>query len=335
MDVERGTSLSLTADMKDELVRMRIDQPSQAAAEASVMLRFAGGLHVVGGRILIEAEVDSPLVARRLRTFLHFLYGAESTVVIVSGGALRKGNRYVVRVVKDADDLARLTGLIDAAGRPVRGLPTQIVGAGLDEAVAAWRGAFLARGSLMEPGRSSSLEITCPGPEAALALVGCARRLGAAAKAKEVRSSDRVTVRDSDAIAALIQRMGATNTYEVWKSRREKREARGSANRLANFDDANLRRSARAAVAAGARVQRAFDILGEDAPEHLREAGELRLRFKQASLEELGQRSDPQLTKDAVAGRIRRLLAMADKVAHDRGVPDTESALTFEMLDDD
>ena len=33
-------------------------------------------------------------------------------------------------------------------------------------------GAFLSHGSLTEPGRSSALEITCPGPEAALALVG-------------------------------------------------------------------------------------------------------------------------------------------------------------------
>ena len=37
-----------------------------------------------------------------------------------------------------------------------------------------------------------------------------------------------------------------------------RREVRATANRLANFDDANLRRSARAAVAAGARAQRAL-----------------------------------------------------------------------------
>ncbi len=329
----RRQSLSLTQDLKDELVRLRIDQPAHAAAETAALLRFAGGLHLVGGRILIEAEVDSPLVAQRLRSFLHFLYQAESTVVVVSGGALRHGDRYVVRVVKNADELARLTGLIDAAGRPVRGLPPQIISAGIAEAVATWRGAFLARGSLMEPGRSSSLEVTCPGREAALALVGCARRLGAAAKSREVRNSDRVVVRDSEAIGALIEQMGALETLEKWKVRREKREARGAANRLANFDDANLRRSARAAVAAGARVERAFEILGEDIPDHLREAGELRLKHKQASLEELGQRSDPPLTKDAIAGRIRRLLASADKVARERSVPDTEAALTFEMLD--
>ena len=75
-------------------------------------------------------------------------------------------------------------------------------------------------------------------------------------------------------------------------------------NWLVNFDDANLRRSARAAVAAGARVERALELLGDDIPDHLREAGELRIMHKQASLEELGQLHDPVLTKDAIAGRI-------------------------------
>ena len=93
--------------------------------------------------------------------------------------------------------------------------------------------------------------------------------------------------------------------------------------------------SSRAAVAAGARVERAFEILGDDVPAHLLEAGTLRLQYKQASLEELGKHTNPPLTKDAVAGRIRRLLALADKVAHERGIPDTESALTLDMLEED
>lgn len=332
---KRGASLSLTAEMKDELVRARTLPPSQIAAEAAAILRFSGGLHLVGGRILVEAEVDSLLIAHRLRSYLQLLYGTDSSIVVVSGGALRNGNRYVVRIVKEADQLARLTGLIDGAGRPVRGLPPQIVGAGVEEAIAAWRGAFLARGSLLEPGRSAALEITCPGPEAALALVGCARRMGVTAKARQVRGADRVVIREADSIGLMIELLGAKKTFAVWQERREKREARGSANRLANFDDANLRRSARAAVAAGARVERAFEILGDNVPDHLRQAGALRIEHKQASLEELGQMVDPPLTKDAVAGRIRRLLAMADKLASEQGIPTTESALTLEMLEDD
>lgn len=111
-----------------------------------------------------------------------------------------------------------------------------------------------------------------------------------------------------------------------------RREVRATANRLANFDDANLRRSARAAVAAGARVERALEILGAGAPRHLVVAGELRLKHRQASLEELGALADPPLTKDAIAGRIRRLLAMADKQAMELGLAGTDANLTPDML---
>jgi DNA-binding protein WhiA len=76
-----------------------------------------------------------------------------------------------------------------------------------------------------------------------------------------------------------------------------------------------------------------MEILGDDIPEHLRAAGQLRVEHKQASLEELGQLADPPMTKDAVAGRIRRLLAMADKRAAETGVPGTEVNLTPDMLD--
>ena len=166
------------------------------------MLRFAGGLHIVSGRIVVEAELDTGAAARRLRKDIAEVYGHPSDVVMVQGNGIRKGSRYVVRVVKDGEALARQTGLLDQRGRPVRGLPPQVVSGGGCDAVAAWRGAFLAHGSLTEPGRSSALEVTCPGPEAALALVGAARRLGIPAKAREVRGVDRVVIRDGDAIGA-------------------------------------------------------------------------------------------------------------------------------------
>lgn len=268
-----------------------------------------------------------------MRRDLAEIFGHESEVSVLSGAGIRKGSRYLVRVATEGEHLAKQVGLVDGGGRPIRGLPPHIVSASLCDAEAAWRGAFLAHGSLTEPGRSSSLEITCPGPEAALALVGSARRLGIAAKAREVRGVDRVVVRDGDAIGALLTRIGAHESVLAWEERRMRREVRATANRLANFDDANLRRSARAAVAAGARAARAIEILGDEIPGHLLEAGQLRVTHQQASLEELGALADPPMTKDAIAGRIRRLLAMADKRALDLGIPNTEAGLTADMLE--
>ncbi|GAA3231786.1 DNA-binding protein WhiA [Actinocorallia longicatena] len=324
--------MAMTGVVKDELSRLPIMKPCCRKAEVSTILRFAGGLHLVSGRIVIEAELDTGAAARRLRKDIAEVFGHTSDVIVLAPSGLRKGNRYVVRVIRDGESLARQTGLIDNNGRPVRGLPRHVVAGAACDAESAWRGAFLAHGSLTEPGRSMSLEVTCPGPEAALALVGAARRLKIHAKAREVRGVDRVVVRDGDAISALLTRLGAHDSVLAWEERRMRREVRATANRLANFDDANLRRSARAAVAAGARVARAMEILGEDAPEHLIAAGRLRLEHKQASLEELGQLAAPPLTKDAIAGRIRRLLAMADKRASDLGLPGTEANLTPDML---
>jgi DNA-binding protein WhiA len=324
----------MTQQVKSELATLEVLKPELRKAEVASLLRFANGLHIAGGRIVVEAELDTGGAARRLRTAIAELFGFPSDFVVITGSGLRRGTRYVVRLIRDGEALARQTGLIDGRGRPVRGLPPQVVGGGIEVSVAAWRGAFLAHGSLTEPGRSMALEVTCPGSEAALALVGAARRLGIAAKARDVRGVDRVVIRDGDAIAAMLTRMGAHESVLAWEDRRLRREVRASANRLANFDDANLRRSARAAVAAGVRVRRALEILGDEVPEHLLIAGQLRLEHKQASLEELGQLHVPPLTKDAVAGRIRRLLATADKRAADLGIPNTEAVLSPDMLDD-
>lgn len=323
--------MALTADVKDELARIEVTKSSVRVAELSTILRFSGGLHLISGRIAIEVELDTAQLARRVRKDLAELFGIESDLAIISPSGIRRTSRYQVRVVRQGDVLARQTGLLDSRGRPVRGLPATLVSGSIEEAQAVWRGAFLAHGSLTDPGRSAALEITAPGNEAAMALVGVARRLGVIAKAREVRGVYRVVIREGEAIATMLTQIGAHTQVLRWEEMRLRREVRATANRLANFDDANLRRSAQAAVAAGARVERALELLGPGIPEHLRYAGELRLKHKQASLDELGHLSDPPMTKDAIAGRIRRLLAMADKHAADNGLPATDAFIPDDL----
>ena len=319
--------MALTADVKEELAQLAVTKTTVRAAELATVLRFAGGLHLISGRVAVEIEVDAPAIARRVRKDLAELYGMRSDAAVMSPSGIRKTPTYLVRVLEGGETLARQTGLLDARRRPVRGLPNRLTTGTKEELAAVWRGAFLAHGSLTDPGRSAALEVTCPSSEVAMALVGAAHRLDVAAKAREVRAVHRVVVRDGDAIRAILHTMGAQRAAAEWEQLRQRREVRAGVNRLVNFDDANLRRSAQAAVAACARVERAMEILGEDIPDHLREAGRLRLAHREASLDELGHHADPPLTKDAVAGRIRRLLAMADKRAEDEGIPGTDAGI--------
>ena len=80
--------MSMTAMVKDELSRLQITKPSCRKAEVSAILRFSGGLHIVGGRIVVEAELDTGSVARRLVKDIADVYGYTSEIGVLSAGRL-------------------------------------------------------------------------------------------------------------------------------------------------------------------------------------------------------------------------------------------------------
>ena len=83
--------MALTAAVKEELSRLDVKKSSVRKAEVSAMLRFAGGLHIISGRIVIEAEVDLASTARRLRSAIAEVYGHASDIIVVSSGAVSAG----------------------------------------------------------------------------------------------------------------------------------------------------------------------------------------------------------------------------------------------------
>ncbi|WP_153006480.1 DNA-binding protein WhiA [Leucobacter sp. G161] len=321
-----------TADVMSELVKLPVQRTGERMAELATILRLSGGLHTINGRIALEAELHTPQTVQRVRKDLAELYGVRAEARQLPPTTVRPGApQFLVRVI-DGETLARQLGLLDQRRRPIRGLPNRVTTGDAKELAAALRGAFLARGKITPPGRTVSLEVVCPSSETSMALVGAASRIGVDAKSRDIRGVSKLLVRDGEAIGTLLGLMGAEQSRAAWDSLRKARETRATANRLVNFDDANLRRSAEASVAACARVERALEILGDEVPDHLNYAGKLRLTHREASLDELGARADPPLTKDAIAGRIRRLLAMADKSAEDQGIPGTEASVPEELV---
>ena len=321
-DGKRAMADDLTTSVKEELCRVEVKSQNVRIAEIAAMIRFAGELSIVANKPVLEVELEVRAAAERLRRAMMELFDIRVSLLELGATSSRKAARYLLRITDDVEMVIRRVGLVTRSGQQVRGLPPQVVSGTVDHAEAAWRGAFLASGQLGDPMRSSGLEVNCPGQETSLALVGCARGV------------EKGTIRDGQDVGALLARMGAHVTRMKWDEKRLRRETRPANNRLANFDDANLRRSARAAVTAAARVNRAMEILGDDVPDHLAEAGQLRVKYQQASLEELGRLAEPQLTKDAVAGRIRRLLSMADKRAKELGIADTHAEVTEQLLAD-
>lgn len=304
-------------------------------AQASTMIRFGGGLHVIRRHIVVEAQFESLEAATWLQATITKHYQHRAEMIQVSRPDMAQMRpRYSVRVIKEGGvfalqthlmQLTRVVGQARPIPMPVRGLPINIESADQTELIGALRGAFMAGAQLSDPERASSLEFPCPGEQSARDLMKILQHLGFESKMRRSRSALLVSLHNPTDIEHLLTQIGAPQAASEWGSQRLDGVSRGKANRLANFDDANMRRSVEAAVAARAKVKHAFEVLGDEVPDTLRIAGELRLKYRSASLEELGQAANPPLTKDAVAGRLRRLLQLSTKVEKERAKQQREN----------
>lgn len=207
-------------------------------------------------------------------------------------------------------DWATLVGtfvLVDRRGIPVTGLPPGSVPtlASADGTTALARAVLLAAGSLTRSAAGTHrLRITCP--TTATALLAAA----AIAHLSELRPSittttdgcTRLLLAEPDALGRLLTALGACRSADEL-ARLVAPEATASPD---VFGTAN---ATRATHAAGTQLRVAERALThpETLPAPLREAAHLRVCHPTASVSALAARADPPASKDAMAGRFRRL----------------------------
>ncbi|MEX1179130.1 MAG: DNA-binding protein WhiA [Nitriliruptor sp.] len=317
--------MSFTDEVKQELARLPVAGPDAERDELAALLRFGGALVLGGGGrgMAVDLETVVGATARRTFTLLQHRYGVSPQLRVRAPGGVQRRRVYGVRLEGAGEMVARDLGLLDRAGRPRA--PTVAVGGAASPCI---RGAFLAAGSISGPDRPAHLEIVAHRQDAAEALAATiAGSLGAHA-AVSVSSEERdeqrprVVLKSGASIGELLASIGATAAFLRWDERRLRRQVRSQATRLANADAANLRRTVDAAGSQVQAVERLVEAVGWDAiDEDLRAVALARLASPDASLGELGQLTDPALSKSAVHRRLRRLVTLADELPPGRGAP--------------
>jgi DNA-binding protein WhiA len=311
-------------------------------AEIGAALRICGTVGLRSGQTAVEADFAGYPQAARLRTAITTVFGYRPPLqVVLPAGGRKRGKdagapRYllVAGTGRDAEHLILSAGLTGPAGQPLAGMPRPVVAGRRCDCAAGWRGAFLAAGTLFSPQRARPLlTVACPSRETALALDGTARRMGIAAHLRKYRGTCHAAVAGPDGITRLLDAIGSPGTAREWLARWEACQARTAADPgavpagLGQLDGSNLTRSRQAADKSAMRARRALEILGRDTPGYLQQVAQLRIDHPYAELGRLGMMADPPLSKDTIAGRLRRLNAVADARAAELGIPGTEEAL--------
>jgi len=177
------------------------------------------------------------------------------------------------------------------------------------------RAAFLACGSLAAGARGYHLEFVVRDEGVATRLTWMLRSNGVAPKATHRKGRAVLYLKDFDAIAELLTRIGAFAAVLRLEDVRALRETKNRIHRLVNTEAANLQRSAQA----GAQQRRVIEFLQSAyglsrLSPPLREIAELRLRHPDESLTELGRRCNPSIGKPTVSSRLGALTKLADNL---------------------
>jgi cell division protein WhiA len=205
-----------------------------------------------------------------------------------------------LRVLGDA-------GVLAASGAPLELPPKRVVGRSCCRG-AYLRGALLGGGSLSGP-RGPHLELRAGSLDAARFVADVARRAEVRLGVVERRNHAVAYAKGHEAISDLLAVAGAGDTALRLEEHAVFAATRAHANRLANADEANLVRTARAAHT----QLEAIRALGLDAlPPHLAEIAELRLRHPSASLQQLAAKARPPITKAAAHRRLRAVVRLAE-----------------------
>jgi cell division protein WhiA len=246
------------AAVKAELARAPVGKLCCRKAETVVAVRFAGALGLTGGQVVVEAELDSAAAAERLRVNLLEVFGHRAQVGMLPPSLAqgRGRRRWVVRVAPGGALLAHQVGFLDENGYPTRGSAPPVPPWRVCDAEAFWRAALLASGSPVWQGNTRALHVNCPTPEAALALVEAARRLGYPARAHQSPGGETVVISDHDTVTALLTRLGAPLAAPGWAARPNRAPAPGPgpAGRV------GLHAADRARAATAARVAQARQV---------------------------------------------------------------------------
>jgi len=300
--------MSFSEDLRDELAAIAPRRRCCRLAELSALFHSAGVWHLRGrGELAVHLDLGSGHAARRAFTLLRGL-GVESQIRTYPRRAFDQATRYQLHVAVDphANEILREAGVLSARGAPLERPPKRVVGRSCCRG-AYLRGALLGAGSLSGP-RSPHLEVRASSLEGAGLLAEVAAREGVPLRTLERRTHAIAYAKSGEEIADLLAVAGASETALRLDEHAVVAGTRADANRLANADEANVRRT----VQAARRQLQAIEQLEiETLPRTLREVATLRVRHPALSLAELAAKCRPPITKAAAHHRMAALQRLA------------------------
>ena len=179
------------------------------------------------------------------------------------------------------------------------------------------RGAFLAGGSVTDPGKGYHLEIATTHKSVAMETYVLLRELGDINMKSARRSGGHVLyIKQSDLISDFLTFLGAPVAGMGIITAKLEKELNNKVNRRCNCDDANASKVVEAAQEQLAAIRK-LEELGvlDKLPAKLHQAAVARKKHPYSALSELAELMDPPISKPAMNHRLKKLVEYAKEAS--------------------
>ncbi len=175
------------------------------------------------------------------------------------------------------------------------------------------KGAVLGGGVLIDPQKTYNMEFITSSPSVWQDFGEFLAEMGFEFKSAKRKNSLVLYSKQSDTICDLLTSIGAYSAQMEILNVKIEREMRNDWNRVANSENANFDKVITAAIRQIQAIEKIEKTIGLDSlPDELRVVAVLRKENKDLSLEALGEKMVPRLTKSGVNHRMKKILDIAE-----------------------
>ena len=317
--------MSFSSNVKNELSHHFGKASHCNVAELAAIINLCGQILSIRGQICLKIQTEKVYIARKYFTLLKKTFNIDSEVSVRNNTRLKKNKVYtlIVKDQKKIEKLMRETGF-KKDSEPEFSLEKHI-DADIVKRVcckrAFIRGAFLAAGSLSDPEKSYHMEFVNQSRDMAESMRDIINSFGMDSKIVERKGHSIVYLKEGEQIVDLLNIMEAHVSLMELENVRILKDMRNSVNRRVNCEAANIGKIVKASVKQTDNIRYIMENMDiSELPDTLIETAELRLKYPDASLKELGDMMCPKVGKSGVNHRLRKLNEIANELKDNRGI---------------
>lgn len=298
-------AISFSASAKAEVCRIMPQKRCCALAQCFGVLLYCNSFHSDGIKIITESREFAHLLPKLFKKAFSMTFDVlpEETE-----------DRKLVFQIREYEKINSIMEAYGFSREDTLALHVNLPVVEDDCCKAAFlRGAFLAGGSVTDPGKGYHLEVTTTHQSVARESYTLIREVMDFYPKTAARGGGQVLyLKQSELISDFLTYVGApVAAMGIMEARLEK-ELNNKVNRRCNCDDANTSKVVEAAQEQLAAIRKLRDLgLYEKLPVKLQQAAKAREENPESSLAELAGMMEPAITKPAMSHRLKKLVEMA------------------------